>query len=76
MSTRNIPFSIYHSKRKIAVNYTKSAAVGFCSKGLENEFETVMVNEPSVFEPLKFYCIHIQAGLGIFAVVLQLIYLW
>ena len=26
------------------------------SKGLNNEFETAMVNEPSVFEPLKFYC--------------------
>ena len=22
-----------------------------------NEFETAVVNEPSVFEPLKFYCI-------------------
>ena len=28
-----------------------------CSKGLKNEFETAVVNEPSVFEPLKFYCI-------------------
>ena len=26
-------------------------------KGLKNEFETAVVNEPSVFEPLKFYCI-------------------
>ena len=26
------------------------------SKGLKNEFETAMVNEPSEFEPLKFYC--------------------
>ena len=26
------------------------------SKGLRNEFETAMVKEPSVFEPLKFYC--------------------
>ena len=26
------------------------------SKGLKNEFETAKVNEPSVFEPLKFYC--------------------
>ena len=26
------------------------------SKGLKNEFKTAMVNEPSVFEPLKFYC--------------------
>ena len=24
--------------------------------GLENEFEIAVVNEPSVFEPLKFYC--------------------
>ena len=31
--------------------------MGFCSKGLKNEFETAVVNEPSVFEPLKFYCI-------------------
>ena len=31
--------------------------MGFCSKGLKNEFETAMVNEPSVFEPLEFYCI-------------------
>ena len=28
-----------------------SAAMGF-----KNEFETAVVNEPSVFEPLKFYC--------------------
>ena len=26
------------------------------SKGLKNEFERAVVNEPSVFEPLKFYC--------------------
>ena len=25
------------------------------SKGLKNEFETAVVNEPSVFELLKFY---------------------
>ena len=28
--------------------------------GLKNEFETAMVDEPSVFEPLKFYCISIS----------------
>ena len=27
------------------------------SKGLKNEFETAMINEPSVFEALKKYCI-------------------
>ena len=30
--------------------------MGYFSKGLENEYETAVVNEPSVFEPLKFYC--------------------
>ena len=27
------------------------------SKGLKNEFETAVVNEPSGFEPLKVYCV-------------------
>ena len=30
--------------------------MGVVSKGLKNEFETAEVNEPSVFEPLKFCC--------------------
>ena len=30
--------------------------MGICSLGLKNEFETAVVNEPSVFEPLQFYC--------------------
>ena len=37
-------------------NYPKSTPMGFFSKGLKNEFETAVVNEPSVFEPLKLYC--------------------
>ena len=28
----------------------------FFSKGLKDEFETAVVNEPLVLEPLKFYC--------------------
>ena len=31
--------------------------MGFFSKRLKNEYETAMVHEPSVFKPLKFYCI-------------------
>ena len=50
-------YTIFHIKKKITLNYPKFAAMGFCSKGLKNEFETTMVNEPSVFQPLKFYCI-------------------
>ena len=37
-------------------NIIMSAEVEFFSKALKNEFETSVVNEPSVFEPLKFYC--------------------
>ena len=39
-----------HPKLSQICNY------GICSKGPKNEFEIDMVNEPSVFEPLKFYC--------------------
>ena len=28
--------------------------------GLKNKFEIAVINEPSVFEPLKFYCIYPQ----------------
>ena len=44
-------------KKKNTLNYPKSAAMGFFSKGPKKVFETAVVNEPSVFEPLKFCCI-------------------
>ena len=47
--------TIFNIKSKITLNYSKSAAMGFFSKGLKNEFEIAMVNEPLVFEPVKFY---------------------
>ena len=47
-------YIIFNIKKKITLIYPKSAAMGFCSKGLKNEFETAMVNEPSVLEPPKF----------------------
>ena len=43
---------------KKCVNYPKFAALGFFFKGLKVEFEIAVVNEPSVFEPPKFYCIY------------------
>ena len=55
MSTHNISF--LNIKKKIILNYPKSATIGFFAKTLRKEFETVVENEPSVFEPLKFYCI-------------------
>ena len=50
-------YNFFNIKKKITINYSKSAAAGFFSKGLKNEFETAVVNELSVFEPLKIYCI-------------------
>ena len=47
MSTHNILFSIL--KKIITLNYPRSAA-----KGLKNEFETAVVNQLSVFKPLRF----------------------
>ena len=52
MSAHNIPFSI---KKKITLYFSRSAAMGFFSKGLKNEFETAIE-----FKPLKFYCIYHQ----------------
>ena len=47
-------YTIFNINMKNTLNYPKSALF---SKGHKNEFETAVVNEPSLFEPLKFYCI-------------------
>ena len=52
-----IQYTIFIIKKKIIPDYSKSAAMGFFPYGLQNEFETAVVNEPPVFEPLKFYCL-------------------
>ena len=49
-------YTIFSTYKKISLNCSKSAATRFFSKGLKDEFQTALVNEPSVFEPLKFYC--------------------
>ena len=55
-SNENTHYTIFNVNKMNTLNYSKSAAMEFFSKGLKNEFETAVVNEPSVFEPLKFYC--------------------
>ena len=58
-SPRYTQHTIINIKKKNILNYPKYNNVcsyGTFSKGLEKEFKTAMVNEPSVFEPLKFYC--------------------
>ena len=47
----------FHYIKRIFLNYPKSAAIRYFSKNLKDEFETAVVKEPLVFEPLKFYCI-------------------
>ena len=48
----------------------------FFSKGLKNEFETAMVNEPSVFEPLKVYCaLHLTLQLNTFVIYVLLFHI-
>ena len=48
-------YTIFSIKKKVSLNYLQSAVMGFFN-GLKNEFERAVVNESSVFEPLKFYC--------------------
>ena len=50
-------YTIFQYKKENIPKLSQICNNGICSKGLENEFETAVVNEPSVFEPLKFYCI-------------------
>ena len=49
-------YTVFNMNKKNTLNYPKSAAMNLFPKGLKNEFGTAVVNEPSVFEPLKFYC--------------------
>ena len=53
MSTHNIPF--FNMKKKHP-KLSQICSYGIFSKGFKKEFERAVVNEPSVFEPLKFYC--------------------
>ena len=53
-------YTTFITKKEIIINYPK-AAIGFCYKILKNEFKTAVVNKPSVFEPLKFYCITMES---------------
>ena len=53
MSTHNIPLSIC-KKNQLKLSRICSYWI-FFSKGLKDEFGTIVVNEPSMFESLKFY---------------------
>ena len=55
-------YTISQYKKENHPNLYQIRSYGISSKGPENEFEAAVVNEPSVFEPLKFYCMYICCG--------------
>ena len=50
-------YTIFNIKKENHTKLSQICSYGIFSNGLKNEFETAVVNEPSVFEPLKFYSI-------------------
>ena len=56
MSAHNIPFSIT-KKNKITQSYHKSATMGLFPTDSRTSFTTAVVNESSLFESLKVYCV-------------------
>ena len=55
-SNENTQFTIFNLKRENHPKLSKICSQVIFSKGLKNEFKAAVVNEPSVYEPLKFYC--------------------
>ena len=56
-SSEYTQYTIIDIKKKINLIYPKYNNSAAMSQGLKNEFEIALVNKPSVFETLKFYCI-------------------
>ena len=51
-------YTIFNIKKGKSPKIIPNLQLGDFSQGLKNKFETAVVNQPSVFEQLKFYCIH------------------
>ena len=49
-------YTIFNIKKENHPKLSQICSYGIFPKGLKNKFKTAMVNEPSVFELLKFYC--------------------
>ena len=49
-------YTLFNMKKK-CIKIIPNLQLRDFSNGLKNKFETAMVNELSVFEPLKLYCI-------------------
>ena len=55
-SNEYIQHTIFNIKKEKLLLIILSLPLWDFFKGLKNEFERDVVDEPSVFEPLKFYC--------------------
>ena len=51
-------YTIFNVKQKNHLKFSHICSYVIFSTGLKNKFETAVVNEPSVFEPLKVYYIY------------------
>ena len=57
-SNENTQHTIFnYRKKKISLNYPKSAAMDFFPRDSKTSSKQPWVNESLEFEPLKFYCI-------------------
>ena len=50
-------YTIFQYEKEKHPKLYQICSYGIFAKGLKNMFQRALVNEPSVFEPLKFYCI-------------------
>ena len=50
-------YTIYNMEKVKHPKLSQICSCGILCQVTQEEFETAVVNEPSVFEPLKFYCI-------------------
>ena len=55
-SNENIKYTIFNIEKEYHPKLSQICSDRMFSKGLKNEFESAVVNEPTVFESLKFYC--------------------
>ena len=47
-------YTIFNEKKKSTLNYLKSVAMGFFPRDSRMSSKQPLVDQPSVFEPLKF----------------------
>ena len=57
-SNKYTQYTIFQYEKEKQPKLSQICSYEIFSKGLKKEFERAMINEPSVFEPLKFYCIY------------------